>query len=151
MEGFDTILFTNLYAYAPFKKEFDHELLDRSYELTASWQSGLSNGALTGQILGLFIAGILAEKYGYRKTLTGALGLVFAFVFIVFFARSKEMLLTGEIALGIPFGVFQILTTAYAADVCPVTLRAYLATYANPSVIQYPSKCFTYKHLNHFS
>lgn len=41
------------------------------------------------------------------------------------------MLLVGEILMGIPWGAFQTLTTTYAAEVCPVSLRAYLTTYVN--------------------
>jgi len=72
--------------------------------LTAPWQTGLSNGALVGEILGLLITGIVAERFGYRKTIITALVLVIAFIFIVFFAHSIEMLLVGEILLGIPWG-----------------------------------------------
>ncbi|CAK7229113.1 hypothetical protein SEUCBS140593_007137 [Sporothrix eucalyptigena] len=39
--------------------------------------------------------------------------------------------LVGQILCGIPWGVFQTLTTAYASDVCPLALRAYLTTYVN--------------------
>ena len=41
------------------------------------------------------------------------------------------MLLAGEILCGIPWGVFQTITTAYAAEVTPVQLRPYLTTYVN--------------------
>jgi SP family general alpha glucoside:H+ symporter-like MFS transporter len=41
------------------------------------------------------------------------------------------MLLVGEILCGIPWGVFQTITTAYAAEVTPVALRPYLTTYVN--------------------
>ena len=41
------------------------------------------------------------------------------------------MLLAGYILCGIPWGVFQTLTTTYAAEVTPVNLRAYLTTYVN--------------------
>jgi SP family general alpha glucoside:H+ symporter-like MFS transporter len=54
-----------------------------------------------------------------------------AFIFIVFFAENLPMLLAGEILCGIPWGVFQTLTTAYASEVCPTALRAYLTTYVN--------------------
>ena len=73
----------------------------------------------------------MQDKFGYKKTIMGALFLVTCFIFIVFFANSLTMLLVGEILCGIPWGVFQTLTTAYAADVCPVKLRAYLTTYVN--------------------
>ena len=41
------------------------------------------------------------------------------------------MLLAGEILCGIPWGVFQTITTAYAAEVTPVALRPFLTTYVN--------------------
>jgi hypothetical protein len=33
--------------------------------------------------------------------------------------------------MGIPWGIFQTLTTSYAAEVTPTHLRAYLTTYVN--------------------
>ncbi|KAF2665207.1 alpha glucoside transporter [Microthyrium microscopicum] len=131
MEGFDNILLNNLFAYAPFQRKFGVQQSNGTYQLTAAWQSGLSNGALVGEILGLFITGIVSERYGYRKTIIGALLLVIAFVFIPFFSDTIVQLLVGEILLGIPWGVFQTITTSYAAEVCPSNLRAYLTTYVN--------------------
>jgi SP family general alpha glucoside:H+ symporter-like MFS transporter len=131
MEGFDMIIINNLFAYDPFKHQFGSLQPNGSYELTAAWQSGLSNGILVGEILGLFVTGFISEKLGYRKTIIGALVLVIAFIFIPFFAKSIVQLLVGEILLGIPWGVFQTITTTYAAEVCPVALRAYLTTYVN--------------------
>jgi SP family general alpha glucoside:H+ symporter-like MFS transporter len=131
MEGFDMIIINNLFAYDPFKRQFGSLQPNGSYELTAAWQSGLSNGILVGEILGLFVTGFVSEKLGYRKTIIGALVLVIAFIFIPFFAKSIVQLLVGEILLGIPWGVFQTITTTYAAEVCPVALRAYLTTYVN--------------------
>lgn len=90
----------NLFAYAPFQRRFGVLQTDGSYQLTAAWQSGLSNAPLVGEILGLFVNGIIAERFGYRKTIIGSLMLVVAFIFIVFFAKSIEMLLVGEILLG---------------------------------------------------
>ena len=52
-------------------------------------------------------------------------------IFIPFFAHNIETLLAGEIIQGIPWGVFQTLTTAYAAEVAPVCLRPYLCAYVN--------------------
>ncbi|KAF2797962.1 general substrate transporter [Melanomma pulvis-pyrius CBS 109.77] len=133
MEGFDTILLANLFAYAPFKRKFGipspHHPF--SYELTATWQTFLSNGALVGEIIGLFIAGVVAERIGYRWTLIAALGAVTGFVGIVVSAESVSVLLVGEVLLGVPWGVFQTLSTSYAVEVCPVALRGYLTTYVN--------------------
>lgn len=33
--------------------------------------------------------------------------------------------------MGIPWGIFQTLTTSYAAEVTPTHLRTYLTTYVN--------------------
>jgi SP family general alpha glucoside:H+ symporter-like MFS transporter len=81
--------------------------------------------------LGLYAAGIVADKIGYRKTMLIALFSMGCFIFIPFFARNLAMLLIGEILQGIPWGVFQTMTTAYASEVSPVALRAYLTTYVN--------------------
>jgi len=131
MEGFDITLINNLYAYPPFKAKFGDRQPDGSYELSAQWQSGLSNGALCGQILGLFLNGIIADRFGYRKTLCGALSLCAAFIFIIFFAETLPQLLVGEILIGFPWGVFQTLAPTYASEVCPTHLRPYLTTYVN--------------------
>jgi SP family general alpha glucoside:H+ symporter-like MFS transporter len=56
---------------------------------------------------------------------------VAGFIFIPFFAKNLTDLEIGEILCGIPWGVFQTLTTAYASEVCPTQLRAYLTTYVN--------------------
>ncbi|KAE8442521.1 hypothetical protein EG329_003236 [Mollisiaceae sp. DMI_Dod_QoI] len=56
---------------------------------------------------------------------------VSCFIFILFFAPSVQVLEIGEILCGIPWGVFQTLTTVYASEVCPVNLRPYLTTYVN--------------------
>ncbi|KAK2597357.1 hypothetical protein QQS21_006054 [Conoideocrella luteorostrata] len=131
MEGFDLVLMSNLFAYRPFQKKFGELQPDGTYELTAAWQSGLNNGTLCGQIIGLFLNGYIADRFGYRKTLIGALSACVAFIFIPFFAESLPQLLVGQILLGTPWGVFQTLTTTYASEVCPTHLRAYLTTYVN--------------------
>ncbi|OTA27661.1 hypothetical protein BTJ68_11368 [Hortaea werneckii EXF-2000] len=111
MEGFDIRRFGSLQE-------------DGTYGVSAAWQSGLSKGALVGEIFGLFLTGIVAERLGYKKTMVGALAMLTGFVFLLFFAQNLPMLLVGE-------GTFQTLTTTYASEVCPVALRPYLTTYVN--------------------
>ena len=57
--------------------------------------------------------------------------MVASFIFIQFFAKDVQTLLAGYVLAGLPWGVFQTLTTTYAAEVCPVPLRPYLTTYVN--------------------
>jgi SP family general alpha glucoside:H+ symporter-like MFS transporter len=133
MEGYDVVLLAQLYASPAFAKRYGVATGDPKtpYQIPARWQTGLSNGANVGEILGLFINGIVSERYGYRKTMIVSLVCVIAFIFIPFFAKSLVDLEVGEILCGIPWGVFQTLTTAYASEVCPTQLRAYLTTYVN--------------------
>ncbi|KPI42725.1 General alpha-glucoside permease [Cyphellophora attinorum] len=102
-----------------------------TYQISAPWQAGLSNGARVGEILGLLLNGYLAERFGMKKTMIGSLILLSGLLFIPFFAQNIETLQVATILLGFPWGVFQTLTTAYASEVCPVALRGYLTTYVN--------------------
>lgn len=129
MEGYSTILVPNLYSLDPFLQQFGTRQPNGEYEISAAWQSALVNGALGGQICGLFIAGWLAEMIGYRKTLMIGLMASTALVTITFFATSKPVLLVGQCLLGAPWGVFQTISTVYASDILPVRLRGYLTTY----------------------
>ena len=131
-EGYDSVLISAFYAFPVFTKKYG-ELKPggTTYQIPAPWQAGLSNGARVGEILGLFINGIISDRFGFKKTMIGTLALLTALIFIPFFAQNIETLEIGEILMGIPWGVFQTLTTAYAAEVCPVALRGYLTTYVN--------------------
>lgn len=131
MEGYDVVLMGSFYVHPAFKEKYGEQNADGTYGIPAPWQAGLSNAMNVGQILSLFATGIISERFGYRKTMMGALPLIIAFVFILFFAPNKETLLVGEIFMGLPLGVFQTITVAYASEVCPVVLRCYLTTYVN--------------------
>ena len=129
MEGYDKALLGSLYACPAFKQRFGALQPDGSYQVTAPWQSGLSNGAHVGEIIGLLASGVLSERYGYRKVMMASLVAMVGFIFIMFFAVNIEMLEVGYVLTGVPWGIFQTITTTYAAEVCPVVLRPYLTTY----------------------
>jgi SP family general alpha glucoside:H+ symporter-like MFS transporter len=131
MEGYDVCLISNFYGFPQFNKKYGEQLPDGTYQLSAAWQSGLSNGANVGEILGLFINGFVSERFGYRYTVMTCLTLIIAFTAIFFTAQSVVALEVAEILCGIPWGVFQTLTITYASEVCPVALRGYLTTYVN--------------------
>ncbi|EME48781.1 hypothetical protein DOTSEDRAFT_142155 [Dothistroma septosporum NZE10] len=131
MEGYDVALINNFYAFDTFNRKYGVRLADGTYQVPASWQAGLSNGANVGEMIGLLINGWVSERFGYRKTVMGCLVLVIAFTAIFFTAPNVETLLVAEILCGIPWGVFQTLTITYASEVCPVALRGYLTTYVN--------------------
>lgn len=125
MEGYDVCLLSNFFGFPQFKKKYGQQLSDGTYEISAPWQAGLSNGVVVGEIIGLQINGFVSEKYGYRFTVMACLTLIAAFTAIFFTAQSVVHLLVAEILCGIPWGVFQTLTITYASEVCPVALRGY--------------------------
>ncbi|KAK1457213.1 MFS transporter, SP family, general alpha glucoside:H+ symporter [Colletotrichum cuscutae] len=116
MEAYDTSLIGNFYGLPQFRRRFE---------------SGLQNATQVGQMIGLFVGGIVAERYGYKKTFLGALVLNIAFIFLFFLAQNIGYLLAGGLLCGLPWGAFQALTTAYAADVTPMALRPIMTTYTN--------------------
>lgn len=131
MEGYDMKLIGSLNAQPAFAKRYGEQLPDGSYQIPAPWQAGLSNGATIGSLIGLYLNGHISERLGFRKTMMASMALMTATIFIPFFAPSVQVLLVGQICQGIPWGIFQTLTTTYAAEVCPVHLRGYLTTYVN--------------------
>lgn len=131
MEGYDISLTNNFFGLPQFRKRFGVALDNGDYQLTASWMSGLQNGTQVGQILGLMLAGILAERFGYKKTIIASLVALCGFIFLFFFATHIAMLFAGGVLCGLPWGAFQTLTTTYAAEVTPIPLRPILTTYVN--------------------
>ncbi|KAI0002646.1 sugar transporter-like protein [Xylariaceae sp. FL0662B] len=132
MEGYDTILIGNFFAYPAFQQKFGGWYGgDIGWQVSGPWQTGLNMGSTAGAVFGGLINGYVASRYGYRWTMISSLGLLNAFIFVVFFATGPEMLLVGQILCGLTWGVFATLSPAYASEVCPTNLRGYLTTYVN--------------------
>ncbi|KAJ6177935.1 hypothetical protein N7519_008396 [Penicillium mononematosum] len=131
MEGYDLALLSSMYASPVFNQKFGVQTASGKWAVPASWQSGLSNGARCGEVIGLLINGLVSERLGYRKTMIYALATITAVIFLFFFAVNVQMLLAAEILAGVPWGIFQTLPASYASEVCPVVLRPYLTTFIN--------------------
>ncbi|KAJ5719366.1 Maltose permease MAL61 [Penicillium malachiteum] len=126
MEGFDHAFVTGFFSFPAFQERYGKLESDGSYQIPANLQSGISNGVSAGEIAGLLINGYVADLIGYRWVMMICLFLMTAFIFLQFFATSIYMYMGAEILLGLPWGVFQTLSTTYAAEVCPNVLRPYL-------------------------
>lgn len=101
MEGYDLALLGSLYASTPFNEKYGtYNEKTRKYALSAAWQSGLSNGARGGEIIGLILAGWTADRYGYKITTMLNLALMILFIFVLFFAPNVKVLVVGEILCG---------------------------------------------------
>ncbi|KAK3203270.1 hypothetical protein GRF29_112g780843 [Pseudopithomyces chartarum] len=135
MEGYDLALLGSLYGNPQFNMKYGKQNpVTGKWSVPANWQSALSNGARAGEVIGLVINGFVSERYGYRKTMVGALFFMTAFIFMLFFAPNVQTLVIGEVFCGIPWGMFQTLTTQYASEVSPVQLRPVLTTFVNMHV-----------------
>ncbi|PVH89545.1 maltose permease MAL31 [Cadophora sp. DSE1049] len=132
MEGYDTNLMGNFYPYPSFKNRFGDEVDPEGGMLvSAKWQTIIGNSTQVGSILGLFLNGIISERFGYRMTMIYSMVALIGTIFIPFFSTSLEMFVAGGILQGIPWGIFQTLAVTYAADICPTSLRAYMTSWIN--------------------
>ena len=131
MEGYDTTLIGNFFAFPVFRRNYGHPVPGSGYQISPSWQTALPNGAITGEILGLCLNGILTDRFGYKRTVIVALVWLCVFVLLAFFGFHIEMLMASTILCGLSWGIFQTLSTTYAGDVMPVALRAYLTSNVN--------------------
>lgn len=127
----DVALVSAMYAMTAFNRRFGNLQPDGSYVVSPAWQSGLVLSMNVGQIVGLLVTGIVADKYGYKKTMSVALVATIGCIFIFFFAGSVQLLLVAQLLIGIPMGAFQTMTGTYAAEVVPTVLRPYVTTYVN--------------------
>ncbi|GIJ89495.1 hypothetical protein Asppvi_008437 [Aspergillus pseudoviridinutans] len=132
MEGYDIVLMSSFFAQPAFSRRYGEYIpSSNSYQISASWQNGLSNAVSVGTIIGAFANGYFTHCLGYRKVLLASLAAITAFIFIPFFAPNLPVLLVGEFLCGIPWGVFATMAPAYASEICPMALRGYLTVYVN--------------------
>lgn len=135
MEGYDTILISNFYAYPSFVRKYgtyypnvSGSITDK-YQVSAAWQSGIGNASTVGGFVGGLLNGYLVDRFGKKRVMLSSLTVLVGFIFIVFFANDKVTLLLGEFLCGLPWGVFATLSPAYASEVMPLALRGYLTSY----------------------
>lgn len=132
MEGYDTILIGNFFAYPTFAAKYG-QFVDAhgQHQLTAAWQAVLGNSASIGCFLGVLLNGYIVDWYGQKRVLLGALMTLTGTVFLTFFAPNIYILMAGELLCGVPWGIFASSAPAYASEVLPLCLRAYLTSYTN--------------------
>lgn len=109
MEGYDLTLINSFFAFPVFRRNYGTPLYpgrpfgQQDFQISPAWQAGLTNGAVSAEILGLLFNGYLADRFGYHKTMLFALVWMCLFVFLAFFAVNIQMLLTSQILCGLPW------------------------------------------------
>lgn len=121
---------TSFYGQTQFQNRFGtFDSVTGKSVISASWQSVLSNSALIGQLVGLAINSYAQDRFGCRRTMMAFMAWLIVTIFIPFFAPSLSVLAFGEFMCGIPWGVFQTLSTSYASEVVPTVLRPYVTAF----------------------
>ncbi|KAE9572033.1 hypothetical protein CGMCC3_g11938 [Colletotrichum fructicola] len=131
MEGMDVGLINNFFGQTAYLNKFGWPDANGKQHIPTSWQAAIGNGNNLGSIIGLLLNGWLQSRYGSRRVYMGAMALMGATIFTLFFAVNVQMLFAANILCGIPWGIFQTLTTAYAAEICPAALRGYLTAWVS--------------------
>jgi SP family general alpha glucoside:H+ symporter-like MFS transporter len=86
MESFDMFLNGNFVALAAFKDRYGVEVAGQvGKTILTKWQSSLFQAGQCGAFVGVFLAGPITNRLGYRWTTLLALVLMNATIFISFF------------------------------------------------------------------
>ena len=129
MEGYDIVLLGGLLAQPSFRQRYGRYTEAHGWQIDGPWQAGLQNATTVGTIFGALANGYLTQRFGYRRTVIAAMVFMIGSVAIQFFAVSAGMLLAGNLLCGLPWGLFSVLSPAYASEIAPTVLRGYLANF----------------------
>lgn len=126
MESYDVFLIGNFVALPAFRSQYG-VLIDaatQNYVIETKWQSALQVSGQLGALIGVFLAGPLTSRIGYRwATLTGLM-LLNAFIFVFYFATSLPVIFVAQLLEGLPWGIFIANAPAYCSEIVPIKLRA---------------------------
>ncbi|KAJ6443670.1 maltose permease [Purpureocillium lavendulum] len=123
MESFDMFLNGNFVAQGAFQKRYGVLVEGSGWTIETKWQSALFQSGQCGAFLGVFLAGPVTNRWGYRWTTIMALVMMNATIFVSFFANSLAVLVVGQLLEGIPWGFFIANSPAYASEIVPLALR----------------------------
>ncbi|KAM3075753.1 hypothetical protein ACMFMG_007879 [Clarireedia jacksonii] len=125
MESYCVFLMGNFLALPAFQRDFGiYHASTNSYVVETKWQSALQVSGQLGALIGVFVAGPLTSRVGYRyATLTGLM-LLNAFIFVFYYGNSLPVFFVAQLLEGIPWGIFIANAPAYCSEIVPIKLRA---------------------------
>lgn len=85
MESFDMFLNSNFVAIKHFQDVYGVRQSDGTYSIETKWQSALFQSGQCGAFIGVFAAGPVTNRFGYRWTTIFALIAMNLTIFISFF------------------------------------------------------------------
>ncbi len=90
MESFDMFLNGNFVALPAFQQKFGVLLDNGKWSIPTRWQSALFQSGQCGAFIGVFLAGPITNRFGYRWTTIMALLLMNATIFVSFFVCISQ-------------------------------------------------------------
>ena len=125
MESYDVFLIGNFLALPAFQNKYGvYDPATNQYVVVTKWQSALQVSGQLGALIGVFLAGPLTSRIGYRyATLTGLM-LLNVFIFAFYFATSLPVVFVAQLLEGLPWGIFIANAPAYCSEIVPIKLRA---------------------------
>src|SRR4051812_14675130 len=117
MESYCVFLMGQFIATPQFAKDFGvYSDKGQKYIIEASWQSAFQCSGPIGAFIGVFIAGPITSRIGYRWATIGGLIFLNSFHLIFFFGNSQGIFFPAQILEGIPWGIFIANAPAYCAE-----------------------------------
>jgi len=154
MEGYDTILIGNFFAFPSFQRQCTYSKCSLSesqnadrcldgefvgvtdqtrsgYQLTPAWMAGLGNASGIGAFFGTLLCGYLVALFGQKRVILGSLIVLSCTIFLTFFAPNIKVLIVGQILCGLPWGALATIAPSYASECLPMALRVYFTSWTN--------------------
>ncbi|CAK7206060.1 hypothetical protein SEUCBS139899_008843 [Sporothrix eucalyptigena] len=128
MEATDLSTIPAYFGQDQFKQQFG-STVNGVLEIPAEWQTALQQSGSAGEIIGLAIVGFLADRIGWKLTLTGMMVFLTGFLFLFAFPKNLGMIVAGNIICGIPYGAFQSGCIAYGCEMVPSCLRGFVTAW----------------------
>lgn len=129
-------------AITAFRRDFGYQAADGSYVIAAKWISCFSGVPLAAQIVGQWTGSWLADRWGKRWVIFGALVVSCGFVGIEFASKTVQIFLLGKTLNGFCLGIVQALCVSYVADIAPLPMRGGATNLCNVSFSIGPLICF---------
>jgi SP family general alpha glucoside:H+ symporter-like MFS transporter len=125
MEAYCVFIMGSFIALPAFEEDFGVYSAKKGHKIIeAGWQSAFQAAGPLGALMGVFLAGPLTSRIGYRwATITGLMFLN-AFIFVFYFAKSLPIMFLSQLLEGIPWGIFIANAPAYCSEITPIQLRA---------------------------
>lgn len=90
---------TSFYGQTQFKERFgtvDNGVL----EISAEWQTGIQQAMAVGELIGLAVAGFLADRFGWKPILSGMMVWLTGSLFLFAFAENLGMMVAAMVFCG---------------------------------------------------